>query len=104
MKKILILTCLFGFVLPTMALGDGKNDFNAHCSQCHGGNAKTNARRALLLKIDPKKLYLKASEMNQTEMVEITEKGRNQMPGFEKQLTKEQIAAIVEYVMTLKKK
>jgi mono/diheme cytochrome c family protein len=104
MNKMLILFCLIGLVLPTMALADGKSDFNANCIQCHGGNAKTNVRRALLLKIDPKKLYLQASEMNKEEMVAITEKGKNQMPGFENQLTKEQITAIVDYVMNLKKK
>lgn len=104
MKKILILIFFLGFVFTTMALADGRNDFNANCTKCHGGNAKTNARRALLLKIDPKKLYLQASEMNNEEMVAIIEKGKNQMPGFEKQLTKEQITAIVDYVMNLKKK
>lgn len=89
---------------PTVSMGIGKADFTANCAKCHGGNAKTNARRALLLKIDPKKLYLNASEMNKEEMVAIIEKGKNQMPGFEKQLTKEQITAIVDYVMDLKKK
>jgi mono/diheme cytochrome c family protein len=103
MRKILILTCLIGLVLPTIALGDGKGDFTTQCSKCHGGNAKTNTRRALMLKIDPKKLYLKASEMNREAMGTIIEKGKNQTPGFEKQLTKEQIAAIVDYVMNLRK-
>jgi mono/diheme cytochrome c family protein len=104
MNKMLILFWLIGFVLPTAALADGKADFTANCTKCHGGNAKTNTRRALLLKIDPKKLYLQASEMNKEEMVAIIEKGKNQMPGFEIQLTKEQITAIVDYVMNLKKK
>ncbi len=104
MKKILILISLIVFVFPALALGDGKDDFIANCNLCHGGNAKTNARRALMLKIDPKKLYLPASEMNREEMVAVIEKGKNQMPGYEKQLTEEQIAALVDYVMNLRKK
>jgi mono/diheme cytochrome c family protein len=103
LKKILILICLIGLILPTMALGDGKDDFSANCNKCHGGNAKTNIRRALLLKIDPKKLYLNASEMNPEAMGTIIEKGKNQMPGFELQLTKEKISALVDYVMSLRK-
>jgi thiosulfate dehydrogenase len=102
MKKMLILISLI--VFPALALADGKTDFNANCSKCHGGNAKTNTKRALMLKIDPKKLYLQASEMNPEEMVAVIEKGKNQMPGFEKKLTKEKIATLVDYVLSLRKK
>ena len=101
MKKILILISLI--VFPSLALADVKTDFNVNCSKCHGGNAKTNTKRALMLKIDPKKLYLQASEMNPEEVMAVIEKGKNQMPGFEKKLSKEKIEALVDYVMSLRK-
>jgi mono/diheme cytochrome c family protein len=104
MKKRLISFCLVGLVLPTMALADVKADYNANCLKCHGGNAKTNVRRALMLKVSPQKLYLSASEMNREEMIAIIEKGKDPMPGFEDKLGKEQITAIVDYVLSLRKK
>jgi mono/diheme cytochrome c family protein len=90
--------------LPGMALGDAVSDFKTHCTQCHGGNGKTNLRRALMLKIDPQKLYLPASEMNKEQMAAVIEKGRNKMPGFGDKLNAEQIKALVDYVWGLKTK
>ena len=104
MKKLSILFILIMFAAPAVVLADGKTDFNAKCNTCHGGSTKTNVRRAMMLKIDPKKLYLAASEMNKAEMIAIVEKGSGKMPGFEKELSKEQITAIVDYIKALKKK
>ncbi len=103
MRKVFVCFVIVLFVTPVVAFADGKADFNANCARCHGGDARTITKRANLLKIDPKKLALQASEMNDAEMIATIEKGRNQMPGFEKELTKEQIKAIVDYIRTLKK-
>ncbi len=54
--------------------------------------------------MDVRKLSLKASKKNKAEMVEIVENGKGDMPGFKNDLSKEQIAAIIYYVMTLRKK
>jgi quinohemoprotein ethanol dehydrogenase len=104
MKKLLIPIILLSLMAPTLALADGLKDFRTHCITCHGGNAKTNIRRASILKIDPTKLYLPASQMNAEEMIAIIEKGKDKMPGFEGKLSKDQITAIVEYIRSEKKK
>jgi mono/diheme cytochrome c family protein len=104
MKKGLIPFLFFVFTVPTMALADGQADFKTNCIACHGGSGKTNLRRANILKIDPRKLYLQASEMNKDEMIAIIEKGKDKMPGFAKKLTKTQITDIVDYVLSLKNK
>jgi mono/diheme cytochrome c family protein len=103
MKKILISLVVAAFVAPAMALADGRADFNGKCAPCHGANANLLPKTARLLKVPPKKLALKASEMNRQEMMAITEKGKNKMPAFEKELTKDQIAAIVDYILSVKK-
>jgi mono/diheme cytochrome c family protein len=90
--------------LPGLVVADVNSDFETHCGQCHGGNAKTNLRRALMLKIDPKKLYLPASEMNKEQMAAIIEKGRNKMPGFGDKLNAEQIKSLADFVWDLKTK
>jgi mono/diheme cytochrome c family protein len=104
MKKILITAVLTLCAMPVLALADGMTDFNMNCSNCHGGSAKTNAKRAGMLKVDPKKIYLPASEMDKGQMTVIVEKGKDKMPAFEGKLTKDQIAGIVDYVKSLKQK
>ena len=103
MRKLIICSVMVLFAVPAIALADGKTDFEAMCARCHGGDARTITKRANILKIDPKKLALQASELNDTEMIAVIEKGRNQMPGFEKELTKDRIQAIVGYIRSLKK-
>lgn len=102
MKKLLIPLVLFAFSAPTLVLADARTDYNLHCTSCHRGSAKTNIRRAKLLKIDPSKLFLKNSKMNKEEMIAVIEKGKEQMPGFENKLTKEQITAIVDFLLSSK--
>lgn len=103
MRKMFICSALVLFAVPVVAFADGKADFNANCARCHGGDARTITKRANILKIDPKKLALQGSELNDAEMIAVIEKGRNKMPGFENELTKEQIKAIVQYIKIQKK-
>ena len=103
MKKMFVMFILFLFVAPTAGLADGGEDYKGKCAACHGAKGNLLPKTARLLKVDPKKLYLKASSMNKEEMIAITEKGKDKMPAFEKELTKEQITSIIDYVMILKK-
>ena len=80
MKKLLILLVLIVFATPTIAFADGKADYNAKCTTCHGGDAKTNTRRAKMLNIAPTKLYLPASQRNKAEMIAIIERARTKCP------------------------
>jgi mono/diheme cytochrome c family protein len=104
MKKLLISCVLIVFAIPIPALADGRSDFNAKCASCHGANANLLPKTARLLKANPKKLALKASEMDKDQMIAIIEKGKDKMPSFEKVLTKEQITAIVDFVIDARKK
>jgi mono/diheme cytochrome c family protein len=104
MKKLLTSCILIVFAMPTLALADGRSDFNAKCASCHGANANLLPKTARLLKVNPKKLALKASELSRDQMIAITEKGKDKMPSFEKELTKEQIMAIVDFVIGARKK
>jgi mono/diheme cytochrome c family protein len=82
----------------------GRSDYRANCAKCHGANALLTMKTARQLHMDPRKLSLMASEMNREEMIGITEKGKGKMPGFEKELAKERIAAIVDYVLDFRAK
>ncbi len=104
MKKLFVTLILVLFTAPTICLADGASDYKAKCAACHGAKANLLPKTARLLKADPKKLALKASQMNREEMIAITEKGKDKMPGFEKEMTKDQITSIIDYVMALRKK
>jgi len=104
MKKILVAFIMVLFVLPGIGFADGPSDYKAKCAACHGANGNLLPKTARLLKADSKKLALKASSLNREEMIFIVEKGKDKMPGFEKDLTKEQITAIIDYIMALRKK
>jgi mono/diheme cytochrome c family protein len=104
MNRLWIILILIAFATPTITFADGKPDYDAKCTLCHGGDARTNTKRAKMLNVDPTKLYLPASPMSKAEMIVIIEKGRNKMPSFENQLTKDQIIAIVDYIKSLGRK
>jgi mono/diheme cytochrome c family protein len=101
MKKIVIAIVLTVLAAPVIALADGRSDYKAKCAGCHGANGMVNPKKAKALQADFKKLTLTSSKMNKTDMIAIVEKGKDKMPGFEKELTKEQMAAIVDYITGL---
>jgi mono/diheme cytochrome c family protein len=103
MKKLLIIILLIPFAIPSAVLADVSIDYKTKCAACHGAQANLLPKTARLLKVDPKKLALKASEMSSDDMIAIIEKGRDKMPGFEKELTEEQITALVDYLISLRK-
>jgi mono/diheme cytochrome c family protein len=80
-----------------------KIDFNLKCAKCHGAT-KSLPKTAKLLGVDPEKLALRGSKMTRDEMIAIIEKGRDKMPGFEKEMTKAQITDIADYIIFMKKR
>jgi mono/diheme cytochrome c family protein len=103
MKKAFIVIMSVLFLSAGVAFADGKQDYNARCAGCHGPNLMLFTKTAKALKVDPQKLSLRGSKLNKDEMTAVTEKGKDKMPAFEKQLSKEQIAGIINYIMAEKK-
>jgi mono/diheme cytochrome c family protein len=115
MKKLLILLVITVLATPVVVLAEAmsdhdaksdsttKIDFNAKCAKCHRAT-KSLPKVAKSLGVDPGKLTLKTSKMSRDEMIAIIEKGKDKMPGFEKELTKEQIVDLVDYILFLKKR
>jgi len=99
MKRLFVVIVLLLFAVPAAGLADGRRDYKGKCANCHGANALLTVKTARKLRVDPRKLSLMASKMSKDEMVAIIEKGKGKMPGFEKELTKEQIAGIVEWLL-----
>jgi len=106
MKANLLLISLVAFSVPLATYAaNGQEVFETHCASCHGrdGKAKTPAG---------KKLKVKDLTQSNTNDAEIEKqiangtqdaKGSPRMPEFKSKLSPDEIAALVEYVKTLRR-
>ena len=102
MKTLRLMTAAFLICAPSFAQKDAKDVYLDNCAVCHGpdGEAKTAKGRKLKMK----SVHEVAPKMNAAEMIKITEAGKGQdMAGFAKELSKDQIKAVVEYYRGLAK-
>jgi mono/diheme cytochrome c family protein len=76
------------------AAPDGGKIYKTYCVACHGLYGDMGASGAF---------NLQTSALAVEERVQVITKGRNVMTPFESILTPEQIQAVAEYTMTLKK-
>ena len=76
--------------------------YKTKCAACHGadGKAETPAGK----KLNTRSFFLpEIMKAPDAELIEITAKGKNKMPAFEKKLTDVQIKAMVSYIRGLTK-
>ena len=84
---------------------DGAALFEQHCSPCHGpdGRARTPAARKLAVK-DLTESHLADAEISRQIALGSTDaKGRPRMPAFKPPLTDADVAALVQFVKSLRK-
>lgn len=103
--KLLFLAGLIALSLPstTFAAG-GQEVFAANCASCHGldGKAKTPAGKKLKVKDLTQSTASDADIEKQIVNGTQDAKGNQRMPEFKSKLSPEEIAALVEYVKTLR--
>jgi len=75
--------------------------YKSKCQVCHGADGKGDTAAG-------KKLGVKdfhspeVAKMSESELFDITKKGKDKMPPYDKKLTDDQIKQLVKYVRTLK--
>jgi mono/diheme cytochrome c family protein len=77
--------------------------FKTSCSGCHGPEGRATSPAAKLLKLR-NLLSPEVQKKSDAELFEITAKGSNNMPPFEKSLGKAKIQALISYLRKLSKK
>lgn len=101
--KLLILATMVGLALPAQAADPATVTlYKTKCAACHGpdGAANTPAGKKLNTRDFSLPEIMKAPDK---ELVDITVKGKNKMPAFDKKLTEDQIKSLVAYIRELSK-
>jgi len=88
---------------PARAQGSGEKTYKAKCAMCHGldGSGATPAGKST------KARDLCSDEVKKetdAEWTDITTKGKNKMPSFEKKLTEAEVKDVIAYMRSLCKK
>jgi mono/diheme cytochrome c family protein len=101
--RLVLLLFLLAVLLSPGALGEAVQDlYKTKCAMCHAANGSGDTAMG-------KKLGARAfaspevQKQTDAQLIEITAKGKNKMPAYEKKLTDDQIKQLVAYIRTFKK-
>jgi len=90
-------------VLGTCAFGqdDPGALYKSKCQVCHGADGKGDTPAGK--KLGTKDFHSpEVAKMSDAELFEITKKGKDKMPSYDKKLTDDQIKALIKYIRSLK--
>ena len=81
----------------------GREVYTANCGRCHGADGQGHTRMAEM--VEPPDMSDPAWQRGRSNarMIASVANGRGQMPAFKKKLSKQEIAAAVAYVRTLRR-
>src|SRR5712692_2430287 len=93
---------VIGFTLaPVLAQSTPESLYKAKCAVCHGpdGKGETTMGKKLGVRSFHSAEVVKETD---TELLDITKKGKGKMPSFDKKLTDDQIKDLIKYIRSLK--
>jgi mono/diheme cytochrome c family protein len=105
MKKMVIFLAFTVFVMlaaPAAYADDAAALYKTKCASCHGADGKASAVGKKMGAKDLQDPELKKA--TEAQWIEITTKGKNKMPAYDKKLTADQIKQLVAYMKELSKK
>ena len=112
-----LLRCLRAFFLSLVALPatcllassaegpamDGPTIYKRKCAVCHAADGSGNTAKGKKLKVRPLQSP-EARKMSEAQMIELVTKGKGDMDGYKKELSEEEIRAVVAYARELGQK
>ena len=87
----------------TSQIAKGRSVYTANCARCHGGDGMGKTTMGEMTEAPNITEAEWLSRRSSSRMVASVTNGRGQMPAFKKKLSKQDIAAAIAYVRTLKK-
>jgi mono/diheme cytochrome c family protein len=107
-KKLLVLPAgaflLAGLAAPIRADGERSENFQTHCSVCHGDNGKGQTEEGRKKKARDLTNAKWQGTIDDKRIVRSITKGHDEMPAFGKKLTEPEIKALAAEVRSLAKK
>ena len=105
MKSLLMRTLVVGAILTLGMAGARADDvaalYKSKCAACHGADGKGDTPAGK--KLGARDLHSpEVAKMSDTELFDITKKGKEKMPAYDKKLTDDQIKELIKYVRSLK--
>ncbi len=105
MRSLLIRVVVIAALVTLSATGVRAEDaaalYKSKCQACHGPDGKGETAAG-------KKLGVKGfqspevAKMSDVELFDITKKGKDKMPGYDKKLTDDQMKELIKYIRSLK--
>lgn len=98
---MIALALFFAASTPRATAEDAAALYKAKCAACHGADGVATATGQKLKARDFNSP--EAVKMTAAEMIEVTTKGKEKMPAYDKKLTADQIKSLVDYVRSMSK-
>lgn len=97
----LVAILALGLATCAYAQDDAAATYKSKCQVCHGPDGKGDT--AMGKKLGAKDFHSpEVAKMSDTELFEITKKGKDKMPAYDGKLTDDQIKALIKYIRSLK--
>ena len=105
MRLLLMRKAVMATALLFLAGGAGAEDtaalYKAKCAACHGPDGKGDT--AAGKKLGVRDFHApEVAKMSDAELFDITKKGKEKMPPYDKKLTDDQIKQLIKYIRELK--
>jgi mono/diheme cytochrome c family protein len=105
MKSLLMRTVVVAATFTLGVAGARAEDvaalYKSKCAACHGAGGKGDTPAGK--KLGAMDLHSpEVAKMSDTELFDITKKGKEKMPAYDKKLTDDQIKELIKYVRSLK--
>jgi mono/diheme cytochrome c family protein len=96
----IVVTVVF-FTVVNVRAEDTADLYKTKCQACHGPDGKGDTPAGK--KLGARDFHSpEVTKLSDTELLDITKKGKDKMPGYDKKLTDDQIKELVKYVRSLK--
>jgi len=103
-KKFLTSLLALGMVLSVSQIATAQaaaDLYKTKCLTCHGADGKGDT--AVGKKMGARDFHSpEVAKESDTELFDITKKGKNKMPSYDKKLTDDQIKDLIKYIHTIK--
>ena len=103
LARILVLAILLMMVAPAAFAGDSAALYKTKCAVCHAADGSGDT--AMGKKTGTHDFRSpEVQKMTDAQLIDITTKGKDKMPGYDKKLTAEEIKGLVAYISGMGKK